>query len=144
METIKIDARHESRIVLIQALYAYSFQQEKTLLECISIIRKEYPMDQCDEGIIRQVGEGIVESFPKLDTFIQKAAPEWPLDKISRVDLMILRLALFEIHIAQSVPYKVAINEAVELAKEFTGSSSAKFINGTLGSIIVDLGLVKK
>ncbi len=78
---------------------------------------------------------------PDIDLQIQKAAPEWPLDKISKIDLAILRLALFELTVQKSEPPKVIIDEAVELAKSYGNPASPSFINGVLGTIIKDLDI---
>jgi len=85
-----------------------------------------------------------IEEFKKhtteIDAIIQKAAPEWPLKKISKVDLAILRLAVWELHFEKKEPPKVIIDEAVELAKSYGNEHSAKFVNGALGSIMKQEG----
>jgi len=78
----------------------------------------------------------IVNAFPLVDEKIQKAAPEWPLNKIARIDLAILRLATYELTVQKKEPPKVIIDEAVEIAKEYGNDNSAKFVNGVLGSIL--------
>jgi N utilization substance protein B len=80
----------------------------------------------------------IIKALPQLDGLIQTAAPEWPLEQINKVDLAILRQAVFELQ-QQKTPYKVVIDEAVEIAKEYGSENSAKFINGVLGSIVTKL-----
>ena len=75
----------------------------------------------------------------KIDKIIEKAAPEWPLEQIAKIDLEILRIAVFELYIARSVPPKVAIDEAVELGKQFGGENSSKFVNGVLGTVVKEL-----
>lgn len=85
------------------------------------------------------VDESIIDILPHLadlDSAIQSAAPEWPTDKIAKIDLAILRLAAYELMIAKLEPPKVIIDEAVELAKAFGNDSSAKFVNGVLGTIL--------
>ena len=108
------DPRHKKRIDLMQKLFALSFATSKVSPKINSI----------------------VESFPIIDTKIQKAAPEWPLPKIARIDLAILRLATYELTVQKTEPPKVVIDEAVELAKSYGNDNSAKFVNGVLGSIL--------
>lgn len=109
-----LDPRHQHRIELMQQLFADSFQHEQSA------------------GPIKQ----ILEALPRLDHAIAVAAPEWPVDKIAKIDLAILRLATYELLVEKSQPPKVVIDEAIELAKEFGGDNSAKFVNGVLGTIL--------
>lgn len=85
--------------------------------------------------------KGIVDHLPKIDTIITKAAPEWPLDKIAIIDRNILRIGLYELLYADpnEVPPKVAINEAIEMAKNYGGPNAGKFINGVLGTIFREM-----
>lgn len=112
-----LDPRHVRRIKRMQLLFAYSF-------------RKTQP---------RVAIAPIIAVLPKLDTAIQKAAPEWPIEKIAKIDLAVLRLAVWELAHEKREPPKVIIDEAVELAKSFGNDNSAKFINGVLGTIVKDL-----
>jgi N utilization substance protein B len=84
---------------------------------------------------IDQLVWGVVENRNKIDGIIAPAAPEWPIEQIALVDLIILRMGIYELIFAQEVPPKVAINEAVELAKAFGGQNSSKFVNGVLGTV---------
>ncbi len=111
------DPRHQKRIDLIQKLFSYSF-----------------PPSQTDEDI-----KDIVQHLQALDEKIQKAAPEWPIDKIAKIDLAILRLAVYELLVSKGAPVKVVIDEAVELAKSYGNENSAKFANGVLGSILKEI-----
>lgn len=81
----------------------------------------------------------IIELLTHIDAHIQKAAPEWPLPKIAKIDLSILRLAVWELAYDKSAPSKVIIDEAIELGKSYGNEHSAKFINGVLGTIIQHL-----
>ena len=99
----------------MQDLFANSFKKQRLL-------------DKKSKDIITQLGE--------IDINISKAAPTWPINKISRIDLAILRLAAYELLLEKSAPPKVIIDEAIELAKEFSGDSSPAFVNGVLGKII--------
>lgn len=82
---------------------------------------------------------GIITNFPRLDDRIQRAAPEWPVEKIAKIDLAILRLATFELLIERKQPPKVIIDEAIELAKAFGNTQSSKFVNGVLGTILASI-----
>ena len=85
---------------------------------------------------IGETAKRILKNKKSLDTQIEKAAPEFPIEKINRVDLSILRLACFELFVEKKEPSKVVIDEAIELAKEFGGETSPGFINGALGNIV--------
>ena len=95
-----------------------------------------------DASFVESLIKGIVAKKPELDTIIEKAAPEWPIDKISIVDRNVLRIGLYELIFADrdEVPAKVAINESIELAKGFGGENSGKFVNGVLGAVYKELG----
>ena len=88
------------------------------------------------ENIYTQIIEGVIKYQDKIDKLISQYAPQWPIAQIARVDLIILRMSILEGFITKMTPVKVAIDEAIELAKEFGGQSSRKFINGVLGSIL--------
>lgn len=107
------DPRHRHRIKLVQHLFAAQFQ------------------NQPHPAIIH-----IWSRLGDIDPVIVKAAPEWPLDKLNPIDLAILRLAVFELLVDKQAPYKVIIDEAIELAKQFGSESSPGFINGSLGSVV--------
>ncbi len=108
-----IDPRHTRRIELMQSLFTYSFQSTN----------KNHDI------------KDILTHIPTIDTEIQKSAPEWPVDKIARIDLAILRLAVYELIIQKSEPPKVVIDEAIELAKTYGNTHSHQFINGVLGTV---------
>lgn len=111
------DPRHRNRKNIVQQLFAYSFQQS-LINTTAEDVRK------------------IIKKRKDIDTYIEKAAPQFPVDKIAKIDVAILRLAIYELAFAKKEPPKVIIDEAVELAKEFGGENSPAFINGVLGSII--------
>ncbi len=83
----------------------------------------------------RHLVRGVMENYERLDEVIRKNAPAWPLEQVAAVDRNILRLAIYEVVIDNRVPMRAAINEAIELAKEFGGEASPKFVNGVLGSV---------
>jgi N utilization substance protein B len=128
----------------MQSLYEWDFRG-KNMAELPEIIDrnvKEFASGLEDTGFINQLVEGAIKHLPELDKIIEKAAPQWPLDQIAIVDRNVLRLGLFELLFGnrEEVPPKVAINEAIELAKSFGGDSSGKFVNGVLGTIYREIG----
>jgi len=136
--------RHLSRSVVLQTLFEQDFRQ--------------YPIDSTKEALKRNVSEfasaagdlpfmeelmrGVLARSADLDLVIEKAAPEWPLARIAPVDRSVLRLGLYELLFSdrEKVPAKVAINEAIELAKSFGGENSGRFVNGVLGAVYKELG----
>ena len=109
------DPRHQKRRETIQGLFAWGF-------------RDKQPKDE--------LANQVIKSLDNIDQLIGQAAPQWPLEQINRVDLAILRLAVYELVVAAKEPVKVIIDEAIELAKEFGSESSPAFINGVLGHIV--------
>ena len=131
-------SRHLSRSIAMQSFYEWDFSNKKRDLEKIVEKNiKEFGPGLEDEGLVWQIANGVVKHINELDKIIEKAAPEWPIDQINIVDRNVLRIGLYELLYAnkEEVPSKVAINEAIELAKTFGGESSSKFINGVLGTI---------
>jgi transcription antitermination protein NusB len=115
-----------------------TFDTEEALVRNV----QEFAPDSQDTPFMKRLLHGVLEKQSDIDLVITKAAPEWPIDKISRVDRNILRIGLFELLFSDrsEVPAKVAINEAIELGKNFGGESSGRFINGVLGSVYKELG----
>jgi transcription antitermination protein NusB len=132
--------RHLGRIIALQTLYEYEFRQGcgdlgANLDEILARNLERYDDTVDDKSFVGNLTHGVTDKLAELDATIQPIAPEWPLEQIARIDRNILRIALFELlHMSELVPPKVAINEAVELAKAFGGDNSSKFINGVLGT----------
>ena len=133
--------RHLGRIVALQTLYEYEFRlgsedPSVDLNEILSRNLERYESAIDDTGFVKDLVEGVVANLKDLDEKIQPIAPEWPIDQIARIDRAVLRLGVYELlYRGDAVPPKVAINEAVELAKAFGSDNSSKFINGVLGTI---------
>lgn len=129
----------------MQSLYEWDFYGKKpeALTKIVEKNITEFGPGLEDPSFIWQLINGVVENLPKIDKVIEKAAPEWPVDQITIVDRNVLRLGLYELMYAnkEEVPPKVAINEAIELAKNFGGESSGKFINGVLGTVYREIGI---
>ena len=132
--------RHLGRIIALQTLYEYDFRESAgddsvDLDEVLNRNLERYDDTIDDKEFVNKLVHGAGSKLKELDETIQPIAPEWPLEQISRIDKTILRLAVFELlHLQDLVPPKVAINEAVELAKAFGGDNSSKFVNGVLGT----------
>ncbi len=136
--------RHLARSVVLQSLFEWDFRDQKDVLLPEAVARNvaEFAPGQADAFFMRELCDGVLKKRPEIDLIITKAAPDWPLDKISIVDRNVLRIGLYELLFADrnQVPAKVAINEAIELAKSFGGENSGKFVNGVLGSVYKELG----
>jgi len=136
-------ARHIARSIALQSLYEWDFYGRKGSLEDIADRNlKEFAPELDEADLARRVVLGVAEQLDKLDTIIQKAAPDWPIDQIAIVDRNVLRVGLYELLFSnpQEVPPRVAINEAIELAKGYGGANSSRFINGVLGTVYRELG----
>ncbi|MEX0909705.1 MAG: transcription antitermination factor NusB [Candidatus Paceibacterota bacterium] len=136
--------RHLSRSIVLQTLFQWDFNSapSESVSSTLEENAKEFAPNTGDFTFMANLLHGVLEKREKLDAIIVEAAPDWPLDKISTVDRNILRLGLFELLFSsrEEVPPKVAINEAIELAKSFGGDSSGRFINGVLGAVYKEMG----
>jgi len=132
--------RHLGRIIVLQSLYENEFRTKAgdTTTSIDAVVAKDiepYAKALGDTEFVYQLANAVNEKIPELDEVLQPMAPEWPLETIAAVDRNILRMGLYELqYCGDTVPPKVAINEAVELAKEFGADSSSKFVNGVLGT----------
>ncbi|HVZ11007.1 MAG TPA: transcription antitermination factor NusB [Candidatus Paceibacterota bacterium] len=137
-------SRHLSRSVAMQSLYEWDFKGKNNSLLADIMERniKEFAAGLEDPTFIIDLIKGVISHVSELDKIIEKAAPQWPLDQIAIVDRNVLRLGLYELLFGNrdEVPPKVAINEAIELAKSFGGDSSGKFVNGVLGTVYREIG----
>ena len=127
-------ARTRARAVALQALYEIDMVDHPPQL----VVHDRLSDNELDDNMaefISQIVAGVWPIRKDLDEFIAEHAPEWPLDQVATIDRNILRIALWEFAVSENIPIKVAINEAVELAKMFGSDSSPRFINGVLGSL---------
>jgi len=132
--------KHNSRVILIQRMFEQDFFNPETdrvnLNQFSEASLKEFSdIKEVDNKFISEVLKGTNNHKKKVDDLILKLAPEWPLDNIAKIDLQILRIAILEGFILNITPEKVAINEAIELAKEFSNDQTRKFISGVLGNL---------
>lgn len=134
--------RHLIRTVILQSLYEWDFYKQKR--DIVAILDRnlaEFAPGIDEPEFAWKILKGLTDHIKDIDNIIVKAAPEWPLDKIATIDRNILRVGLYELLYADQneVPRKVAINEAIELAKNYGGPNAARFINGVLGTIYKEL-----
>lgn len=135
--------RHLSRSIVLQTLFEWDFAvTTDTPEEMLDRNIEEFGPGLDDSDFMSLLFHGVVKKKAIIDEIIEKAAPDWPIDKISIVDRNILRIGLYELLFGDrtQVPPKVAINESIELAKSFGGENSSKFINGVLGGVYKELG----
>jgi len=130
-----MSSRHLSRVCVFQTIYEWDFRPDADINEIISRSIEVRGENKIDDEYVKKTTNGIIESVATLDNEITHAAPEWPIEQISRVDKNILRLAIYELLYCKEVPPKVAIDEAIEIAKTFGSENSSKFINGVLGTV---------
>lgn len=136
--------RHLGRIISLQTLYEVAFRREcgDESVNADAVLKRNisrYQAELDDKPFIKNLVGGVIKDEKQLDKKLQPIAPEWPLDQIAKIDLCILRLGAYELLNNKDVPPKVAINEAVELAKSFGGDNSSKFVNGVLGTLLKQL-----
>ena len=139
--------RHLARSIVLQSLYEWDFSHKEG--DLIKIVQRN--LDEFGPGInepefVWKIVQGVIEHLADIDTIISTSAVEWPFDQITIIDRNVLRIGVYELVYADhnEVPYKVAINEAIELAKNYGGINSGKFINGVLGTVYKQLEQVSQ
>lgn len=127
--------RHQARQCVVQSIFAYEFHggDPESLL---GYIIKEFSPDLREEEFAYALLNGVLSHEEQINTVIEEKAPEWPLSKIAPLDRAILRIGIYELLFDEGIPPLVAINEAIELAKEFGGDNSSKFVNGVLSTVL--------
>lgn len=136
--------RHLSRSIAMQSLYELDFNKfGKSEIDALLTKNiEEFAPGLEDSAFIEQLAKGVLKNQKAIDAIIEKAAPEWPIEQIAIIDRNVLRIGLYELLFSDrsEVPPKVAINEAIELAKTFGGETSGKFVNGVLGTVYREIG----
>ena len=136
--------RHLSRSIILQTLFEWDFAvyPEQDPKEMLDRNMEEFGPGLNDSEFMSNLLSGVINKQKIIDEIIEKAAPGWPIDKISAVDRNVLRIGLYELLFGdrKEVPPKVAINEAIELAKSFGGENSSRFVNGVLGGVYKEIG----
>lgn len=140
--------RHLSRSIALQSLFEWDFRGKasRSLKDVVKHNIDEFAPGISDTNFIYDLVLGVEENLKEIDALITESAPDWPIEQITIVDRNVLRLGIYELKFANAsdVPPKVAINESIELAKTFGGSSSGKFVNGVLGTIYKKMGEPRK
>mgnify|MGYP003303659670 CR=1 FL=1 len=142
--------RHLGRVIVLQSLYEYELRtlaKDPEVDLDIIVAKNIEPFEKAlgDTEFVYNLARNVAENFKTLDTALQPMAPEWPIESIAAIDRNVLRMGLYELsECRDSIPPKVAINEAVELAKSFGSENSSKFINGVLGTAYKKLGIVEE
>lgn len=133
--------RHLARTLAVQSLYQWDFNgRAEAIADVARTALATFAPEFDDTSFLDHLLGGVMEHREEIDSLITRFAPEWPLEQITIVDRNILRLGTFELRYDDTIPAKVAINEAIELAKTFGGESSGKFVNGVLGAVYKDMG----
>jgi transcription antitermination protein NusB len=133
--------RHLARTIAMQTLFAWDFngRHNENVEQLMMENFKNFAPQFHDGGFTMEIIKGVLGRLDLIDNLIKKYATEWPLEQITIVDRNVLRIGIYEMLFADNIPPRVAINEAIEIAKAFGGDSSGKFINGVLGAIYNDL-----
>lgn len=137
-------SRKIAREVAFKIIFETTFQEDekisKLMDELLANAEEKYEVNSEDDKYIQEITEGVKEKESELDELIKKHLKGWTMERLNKVDVAILRLAIYEILYREDIPYKVSVNEAVELAKIFSEDASPAFINGVLAEIINDGG----
>ena len=142
--------RHLGRVIVLQSLYEYELRTlaHDPEVDLDTIVAKNiepYEKTLGDTEFVYNLAHNVAKEFTTLDTALQPMAPEWPIESIAAIDRNILRMGLYELsECGDTIPPKVAINEAVELAKSFGSENSSKFVNGVLGTAYKQLGITEE
>ncbi|MBT4850213.1 transcription antitermination factor NusB [Candidatus Parcubacteria bacterium] len=132
--------RHLARNIVLQSLFEWDFNNGKRKIKkVVEHNKKEFAPDFDDQDFSLHLAEAVIKKQEEIDKIITQFAPEWPLDQITMTDRNVLRMGIYELKFDPEIPPKVAINEAIELAKAYGGDSSGKFVNGVLGSIYKEM-----
>lgn len=128
--------RHLARIAVMQTLFAYEFRGGGDAKKILKTNLKEYSDKKPEQKFAMSLLEGVMENQDDIRAKIEENAPQWPFDKIARVDRAILEIGTYEILYSEDVPPVVTINEAIEIAKSYGDDNSSKFVNGVLSTIM--------
>jgi N utilization substance protein B len=129
-----VEVRRKARSMALQALYEIDCTGH-IVDEVLNERLIEEPLGQRAESFLTALVKGVVQNQPALDRLIHQHAPDWPVEQMAIIDRNILRIAIYELALSEKIPLKVAINEAVVLAKTFGSDSTPRFINGVLGTL---------
>ena len=143
--------RHLARTIAMQTLFEWDFHGKQSKEDAIAKLQYNLsdfsPKFENDDNFVETTVKGVLENMEEIDALISKYATDWPIEQITIVDRNILRVGVYELKYNAEIPSKVAINEAIEIAKKFGGESSGKFVNGVLGAVFKELaeqGIIKE
>jgi len=138
--------RHLARSIAMQALFEWDFRDKSSEIgKVLNRDLEEFGPGLDETEFAKKIMQGVIDNMKEIDALIEKYAPQWPIDQITVIDRNILRMGIYELKFnSEEVPPKVAINEAIELAKNFGGPSSGRFVNGVLGAIYKDIPQAKE
>ncbi len=132
--------RHLARTIAMQSLFLWDFNgKQSDFKQIVDGVFSNFAPNFDDQGFVENLIKGVMDNLVSVDTYISKYATEWPLEQITIADRNILRIGVYELIYNDDIPAKVAINEAIEIAKTFGSNSSGKFVNGVLGAIYKDI-----
>lgn len=133
--------RHLARTIAMQSLFLWDFKGKDNgeISDIIRGVFVNFAPKFNDQGFVNDLIKGVVDNLQDIDSYIIKYATEWPLEQITIIDRNILRIGVYEMIFNDDIPEKVAINEAIEIAKTFGSEASGKFVNGVLGAIYKDI-----
>ena len=137
-----MSSRHVARSIAMQSLFEWDFnnQDQNKMPEIIERNISEFGVGINEVEFVKTIIEGVIKNIKNIDKVITKYAPQWPIEQITIIDRNVLRIGIFELQFGEEeIPPKVAINEAIELAKNYGGPASGKFVNGVLGAIFNDM-----
>ena len=134
-------SRKVARELTFKVIFSFNFQNENEQIESLidNLESETNDINHEDKEYIKSIVKGVIEKKETLDETIKKYLKDWTMDRISKTDLAILRVAVYEILYREDIPYKVSVNEAVELAKAFSDGGSPSFVNGVLAGVISEL-----
>ena len=132
-------SRKEARENAFKCVYQFEFDKDKNVNDILDMCLAENQSNEAEEEYIKEVVLGVKQNSEKIDEEILKNLKNWSISRIAKVDLAILRIAIYEMcYMSDSIPFKVSINEAVELAKTYGNQNSRSFVNGLLAKVIFD------
>ncbi|HBF67185.1 MAG: N utilization substance protein B-like protein [Candidatus Magasanikbacteria bacterium GW2011_GWA2_46_17] len=136
-----MSSRHVARTVALQSLYEWDFNGKHSAILPAILQRnvQEFATGVKDTSFVKTIIDGVLDNLDAIDALIVHYAPEWPLEQITTIDRNVLRIGIFELKMNPDIPAKVAINEAIEVAKAYGGMASGRFVNGVLGAIYKDM-----
>lgn len=130
-------SRKDARDNAFKCVYEYEFNKEKSIEDILNSCYEENEVNDSEKEYIDEVVSGVIKNIEKIDENILKHLKNWSMSRIAKIDLAILRVAIYEIcYMSDVIPFKVSINEAVELAKKYGEDSSSSFVNGILASVV--------